>query len=182
MDQRRRPAYFILFILLFLGSTQAYAQSNIDSTQLGLFDFWVGEWNLTWETLDGSTGHGNNRVQKILDGTVIYENFEATDAGKMTGYKGKSFTVYNPQSGTWKQTWVDNERAYLEFTGHIEGDKRIFRRSFKNNSGDRIIQRMVFYDIKQNSFTWDWERSSDGGNHWELMWRIHYKRAEQKQK
>ena len=33
---------------------------------------------------------------------------------------------------------------------------------------------MVFYDIGENSLTWDWESSLDGGETWKLQWRIFY--------
>jgi hypothetical protein len=35
---------------------------------------------------------------------------------------------------------------------------------------------MVFYDIKKDSFTWDWEGTQDGGETWNLLWRINYTR------
>ncbi|MDZ7691908.1 MAG: hypothetical protein U5K69_12405 [Balneolaceae bacterium] len=37
----------------------------------------------------------------------ILENFEAT-SGSMYGYEGKSFPAYDQDTGTWKQTWVDD--------------------------------------------------------------------------
>jgi hypothetical protein len=41
-------------------------------------------------------------------------------------------------------------------------------------NGEKIIQRMVFYNINVNSLTWDWEISRDGGTSWKLQWRINY--------
>lgn len=35
------------------------------------FDFWLGDWNVYWEDK-----RGTNRINKILDGAVIQENFE----------------------------------------------------------------------------------------------------------
>ncbi len=31
---------------------------------------------------------------------------------------------------------------------------------------------MVFYDIKDDSFTCDWQGTQDGGTTWNLLWRI----------
>jgi hypothetical protein len=36
---------------------------------------------------------------------------------------------------------------------------------------------MVFYAIERNSFSWDWEGSSDGGRSWALLWRLEYRRV-----
>jgi len=43
-------------------------------------------------------------------------------------------------------------------------------------NGIIIQQRMIFYEIKKDSFTWDWENSTDYGKTWSLQWRINYKR------
>lgn len=141
------------------------------------FNFWLGEWKLTWEDADGTTAHGTNRIERVLDGKVIKENFEA-HSGAYEGFKGKSYSVYNPRTGQWQQTWVDNNAGYLDFHGEFEGDKRIFRRRDVNPQGQEILQRMVFYNITGNSLTWDWEISENNGLTWQLRWRIFYERAE----
>ncbi|MDZ7757699.1 DUF1579 family protein [Rhodohalobacter sp.] len=140
------------------------------------FDFWLGEWELTWQNGDGTTATGKNTVRRILGGHVIEENFEAL-TGDMAGYEGKSYSVYNPQTGEWKQTWVDNGGSYLDFTGDITDGNRIFHRTAFTAEGDRFLQRMHFYDITEDSLSWDWERSLDEGETWELMWRIQYRRS-----
>ena len=39
------------------------------------FDFWVGEWNVTWPgPKTGEISHGTNTVTRILDGCVVQEN------------------------------------------------------------------------------------------------------------
>jgi hypothetical protein len=40
----------------------------------------------------------------------------------------------------------------------------------------KIMQRMRFFDIKEDSMNWAWERSGDGGKSWQTNWLIHYKR------
>lgn len=145
------------------------------------FDFWLGKWNATWKNADGSIGKATNEVSRILKGKVIKENFIITQDPKNKGVHGLSFSVYNAATKTWKQTWVDNQGAYLDFTGRFEGNKRIFERSFEGTrgkyKGKTITQRMVFYNIKTDSFDWDWESSLDGGKTWKLNWRIKYTRA-----
>jgi hypothetical protein len=45
------------------------------------------------------------------------------------------------------------------------------------SDGKEIVQRMVFKEIKNDSFTWDWEKTEDGGKTWKLEWRINYKKV-----
>jgi hypothetical protein len=163
-----------LFLILFASAsifTRCFSQDREDTW----FDFWVGSWDVTWKDADGSIGRGTNTVTKILDNTVIQENFKAEE-GAMKGYLGTSLSVYNSKSGKWHQGYADNQGAYFNFVGERQGDKRIFRTEMVTKGGKQMIQRMVFYDVAENSLAWDWESSEDGGKTWRLNWRIWYRR------
>ncbi|PWN05469.1 hypothetical protein DDZ15_14375 [Rhodohalobacter mucosus] len=165
------------FILLVLSSPVLFAQVSEESPEPEeLFDFWVGEWNVSWDEGDGSKGRGINIVEKTLDGTVIQENFSITE-GQQSGFKGTSISVYQQRFERWKQAWADNNGGYYDFTGDLDGEKRIFRTEMRElPDGRRLMQRMVFYDIAEDSLMWDWEASYDGGETWTLNWRIRYNR------
>lgn len=158
-----------IFLLLFPAFLSAQSLKIQDST---LFDFWVGDWDLTWTNAQGKIEKGSNHIEKILDGKVIQENF-SFDIGE---FKGTSISVYNVSKGTWHQAWADTQGSYYDFEGGVDGNKRIFKTRVKEQNGQRIIQRMVFYDIKTDSLKWDWELSRDGGVTWQLQWRINYVR------
>lgn len=166
----------LLTPLLLCISLIAYSQPDIPEEQY--FDFWIGEWNLTWQDSDSTTGTGRNIIDRVLNDKVIKENFEGL-TGQLKGYIGKSWSVYNPQTKEWKQTWVDNQGAYLDFRAEFSGDKRMFARKVTGPKGNEVYQRMVFREIKENSFTWDWQSSLDGGESWNLQWQIQYKRSEE---
>lgn len=132
------------------------------------FDFWVGEWDVTWN----DTVKGTNNITKGLGNCVIQENF----SDPSNNFFGKSFSVYNPDKKQWEQTWVDNEGSYMAFTGEFKDGRMILSRSFTNKKGKQVIQRMVFFNIKLGSLDWSWESSSDDGKTWKQNWLIHYKR------
>ena len=158
-----------LVAILLACNVQLYAQS-ITVQDSSLFDFWLGDWNLTWVDAEGNVNKGSNHIVRILDGKVIQENF-SDEKGR---FKGMSLSVFNPARKTWHQAWTDNQGGYFDFVGEVEGDKRIFKTQMKEKNGEKIIQRMVFYNINANSLTWDWELSRDGGTSWLLQWRINY--------
>lgn len=140
-----------------------------------LFDFWVGEWQLSWLNADGSKGTGRNRITKILDGAAIQEDFEALTGSPPPMLKGRSLSML--AGGIWRQSWVDNQGGYFTFTAQVEGDKRVFvsaPRPLKD--GSSLLQRMIFGSITPKSMTWDWQSSTDGGKTWLLQWRILYSR------
>jgi hypothetical protein len=150
--------------MAIVGTCTVSAQTNsADLEPEEYFDFWVGEWEVTWDEGDGKIGKGINLIEKTLDGKVIQENFRITE-GQQKGFKGTSFSVYQPRFERWKQAWADNSGGYFDFTGKTDGNKRIFQTEvFELEDGRRFTQRMVFYDIKEDSLMWDWEASNDGG-------------------
>ncbi len=133
------------------------------------FDFWLGEWNLTWK--DG--GKGTNTITKILEDQVIKESFNGKPSIHLVG---QSYTVFVKPLKIWKQTWVDNESGYLDFTGGLEEDGRMILSREAGKEGKKFLQRMVWHNIKENQFDWNWERSDDQGATWKVAWHIHYER------
>jgi hypothetical protein len=137
----------------------------MDSNTENQFDFWLGEWNVTW----GEDGTGTNRIERILDGKIVQENFIAPNL------HGMSFSGYDLERGLWCQTWVDNNGTYLDFTGKFEDGSMILSRN-AIVKGQACKQRMVWYDIRENQLEWNWERSDDNGKSWQVVWQIHYTR------
>jgi len=129
------------------------------------FDFWLGEWDCTW----GEDGKGSNRIERILDGKVIQENFDGSD------FRGISVSVWDAHRKLWCQTWVDNSGAYLDFTGGFRDGQMILSRDALLE-GKTFKQRMVWYNITDEEIDWNWERSDDDGKTWDVKWQIKYKR------
>lgn len=135
------------------------------------FDFWLGTWDLTWEVA-GETKHGTNTITRILEGHVVRESFEGMPGTELVG---QSYSVYLPRCACWQQTWVDNYGGLLTFEGGMVGDEMILTRRIEHQ-GRIIMQRMIFTDIEDDSLTWRWQRSLDGGESWEDRWVIAYQR------
>jgi hypothetical protein len=95
-----------------------------DST---LFDFWVGDWDLSWTNANGTPGKGTNLIEKILDGKVIRENFAAD-----SGFKGTSISVFQAGTQSWRQAWADNQGGYFDFEAKLEGMNRVFQTRFRD--------------------------------------------------
>jgi len=128
------------------------------------FDFWLGSWDLTWEP----DGRGVNEVRSILDDRVILENFDGRPAIPLAGM---SVSIFDADLGRWRQTWVDTNGAYLDFTGGLAGDRMILERT----TATGWLQRMVWSEIDARSLHWSWEHSHDGRS-WTVDWAIDYRR------
>jgi len=136
------------------------------------FDFWLGEWDLTW---DGG-GRGSNTISRILDGQVIQEQFTASPTSSdEKPFQGLSLSVFVPELSKWRQTWVDSNGSYMDFVGTFDNGKMALSME-RTVNGQPATYRMVFYNLAEHSLDWDWERSEDSGQTWHLLWRIHYQR------
>jgi len=156
----------------------ACAQTTVSAAPqpADLFDFWVGDWDLSWTNEDGTTGRGRNRIDKILDGAVVEEKFEELVAAGEAALKGRSLTVRDKKSGIWRQSWADNQGGYFTLTTQVDGQRRILTTEVVKTAEKVSVQRMVFHSVSADALVWDWEGSADGGTTWKRLWRIDYKR------
>lgn len=150
------------------------APDACNTTEQKQFDFWVGEWDLTWPGQKaGEVAHGANSIKRILDGCVVQENFSGQDAMPL---RGTSVSTFDAGTGKWRQTWVDNQGGYLDFAGELKDGKLILQRETTKKDGSKILQRMAWKNVTAKELDWSWEASRDGGKTWQVQWPIHYKR------
>src|SRR5213080_488582 len=112
-----------LTLISFLATIHLPAQNTkpCSAPQAAQFDFWIGDWNLTWQ----DTLHGTNHIEKLFGNCTVHENFNG--AGN---YLGQSWSVYKPSTNQWQQTWVDNQGGYIALTGSWDGKQMVL------NSGE----------------------------------------------
>jgi len=172
---------FLSLLLLSLFSSVLFSQESTNQAKPNpctiaeqrQFDFWIGEWDLTWPgQKSGEIGHGSNSIKRILDGCVVQESFSAQDQH----LRGTSVSTFDARARKWKQTWVDNEGGYLDFVGEFKDGQLILQREAIGKDGTKMLQRMVWKNISANELDWSWDASRDGGKTWQVQWPIHYRR------
>jgi hypothetical protein len=170
MDRWMRLATLgAVFLIAGGGLNAQQKKANLrDIPEARQLDFWVGEWNLTWP----KDGKGTNSIAFAFDSAVIEEHFSGENSIPL---RGLSVSVYGPQRGKWLQTWVDNDGSYLDLVGSFKNGKMVMQRK-ATVKGKEVLQRMVWKNITHDAFDWSWERSSDGGSTWQVVWPIHYAR------
>jgi hypothetical protein len=144
----------------------AVAVPSCKSADHGALDFWLGQWHVKW---DG--GEGTNHISKTYDGCVIEEHFDGRPG---THLQGHSVSTYFAPQKQWRQTWVDNENGYIVLSGGPDG-KGNFMLATQPVAGSAAANRMIFTDIKADSFTWRWQSTQDG-RAWSDKWVIYYTR------
>jgi hypothetical protein len=167
-----------LFLLVFSLCAPLLAQQPpqkpCTAPEAKQFDFWVGDWDATWPGQNnGPAGHATNHVVRLMDGCVTQENFDGRGSN---GLVGMSLSSYFARGGKWKQTWVDNQGAYMDFVGEFKDGQMLLAREVVNPKGQKVGQRMVWKNITADSFDWSYEQSADEGKTWQVVWPIHYTR------
>ena len=108
---------------------------------------------------------------------MIKENFEQDAGDPPPILRGHSISVLQQSSGIWQQAWADNQGGYFSFSASVDSDKRIFATAMQLGPDNSLRgQRMVFYDIRPDRFSWDWEGTRDGCKRWTLLRRLSYLR------
>lgn len=147
--------------------------AGCNTAEFRTLDFWVGDWIAEWEQ-NGQKGTGTNRITRDEYGDcVITEHFRSDD-GSLIGH---SVSTYRPGLKQWRQTWVDNQNGFFDLAGGpVTGGDHIFYFENKRISEKQPLQRMIFQDVKPDSFTWRWQRRAKADDTWTDDWVIKYRR------
>lgn len=134
------------------------------------FDFWVGEWEVV--TTAGDKPAGRSRIEKILDGWVIQENWTSASASS-----GKSFNTYDPRTRRWRQHWVDDSGTVTDYVDGVFKDGSLrFEASSIDPDGSKKQRTMTFFDQGPDRVRQLGEVSADGGKTWQVEFDLTYRR------
>jgi hypothetical protein len=148
---------------------QSSSSAPCSTSEYRQFDFWVGDWDAF--NIADSTKDAHVRVDRILDGCVIHEDYQNVD-----GHKGESFSIYDASRRVWHQSWVTNRGQLLTIEGHMQDGTMILAGADRTSSGEerhvRGIWKPMDGGVRETAFT-----SADGGKTWkpwfDLIFRPH---------
>jgi hypothetical protein len=90
---------------------------------------------------------------------------------------GSSYSIYDRESRAWRQMWVDNSGSMFYLRGGpVEGQRHIFELvNIEPRPADRGVRRMIWEDVKTDSYVWRWQEQKANGS-WSDLWVIDYRR------
>jgi hypothetical protein len=168
---------FILALFATIGgntaahtSTQQFAKPTFCSgPEYRQFDFWLGDWD-AFEA--GKTAVvARTRVDRILDGCVLRENYESAN-----GLKGQSLSLYDASRGIWHQSWATNKGQLLTIEGRLEDGAMVLAGAERSADGaERLVRgtwKPISGGVRETAVT-----SLDAGKTWQpwfnLVFRPH---------
>jgi hypothetical protein len=154
---------------LSLAALPCFAQTKSPprSPESRQLDFWIGNWDVT---TDGKTKIGSSRIESIVGGCVILENYS------QAGFEGKSFNFFDSVLGKWRQTWVDSFGGVCEFTGQYRDGAMRSEGETHRRDGQTILRRMTLSKLDANRVRQYSEKSTDGGETWSVAYDYIYVR------
>jgi ketosteroid isomerase-like protein len=132
------------------------------------FDFWIVDWD-AFEA-DSPTKVARNRVDRVLDGCVLREDYQGTD-----GVHGQSFSIYDDSRGIWHQSRVTNRGKLLVIEGKFAAGEMVLSGVDYSAGGQTIMHctwKPVDGGVRETAIT-----SADEGRTWkplfDLVFRPH---------
>ena len=166
----------ILFFILFfmtgdfaaarVSSAESPAPAACATAAYRQFDFWAGDWDVFDIGSPAKVAHA--RVDLILDGCVLHENYEGAD-----GHKGQSFTIYDAARKVWHQSWVTNRGQLLIIEGKIEAGEMVL--SGEDHATGALVRgtwRPVNGGVRETAVT-----STDNGKTWKPWFDLLFRPA-----
>ncbi len=123
-------------------------------------DFWIGDWDV-FDVDNPSTTVARVRVDRILDGCVLREDYQGSD-----GLKGQSFSINDASRKVWHQSWVTNRGRLLVVEGNLQADKIVLGGTYKSASGEEVLVRGIWKPVSGNVSEMA-VTSTDEGKTWE---------------
>lgn len=142
------------FLAYVEGQRRAFHPCRYDDAYRAL-DFWIGDWTVT--NPQGQTA-GTSRIEKVVDGCAILENWTDTHGGS-----GKSFTSYDAMTKHWDQHWVGSGGAVTEYLGSAHDGAIVMIASGPTGS-----TRLTFSKLPDGKVRQLFEGSTDGGATWTI--------------
>jgi hypothetical protein len=170
-----RPVVFATFSALILTIAPVQAQTALppcaSDSAYAVLDFWVGQ----WEVFVGDQKVGENRIEKILNGCAITE--EWIDS---RGSRGHSLFYLLPATGRWRQVWVTDQAMRRggvkekEMIAHLPNGVVRFQGTIALPGGENYLDRTTLTPVAPGEVRQVIQISTDQGESWQTTFDARY--------
>ncbi|MBI3406478.1 MAG: hypothetical protein HY046_13580 [Acidobacteria bacterium] len=134
-----------------------------------VFDFWIGEWNVTNSGSPHGPGDATNEIHPILDHCALLENWAPPGGGD-----GKGVHTYNAAAKQWEQFWVTSTGSVVKFTGEFKDGEMQYFNETTLPSGQVAKRRTRIYPLGPGHVRQFGEQTTDSGKTWTVLYDLDY--------
>ena len=170
-----------LFVLVLIAGWTALAASASAATGPGTcagdsetrqLDYWLGNWSMT-NPHASSGATSSSKVSLSLDKCVFVEHWDSAK-----GHVTEKTFAYSPDDKNWYGMFVDNEgRAHVFTQGKVTSGTAEFDGPSRGPNGEAVLNRLKIVRVGANKVEESWEKSTDNGTNWKLVYRAEYMRT-----
>jgi hypothetical protein len=132
----------------------------------GDFDYLLGDWEFTAESQQYGQFHGVWSAVRLPGGQIMDEYRVVGDSGE-TFYVTTTIRSYNAALDRWELVGMDGGSGLQDTgTGERRGSEIFIEQSFGVAAGNPARLRIRYYAIEPDRFSWEADRSADGGKTW----------------
>ncbi|HEX9106175.1 MAG TPA: hypothetical protein VF832_03085 [Longimicrobiales bacterium] len=148
------------------GKSQEQLRALFDAHK-GDFDYLLGDWRFTAENKQyGKFGGFWSAVRLANEGQVLDEFRVVGDSGQ-TYDLSSTLRSYNALEDRWELVTVGSPNGLQNLgTGQRVGDEMHIEQRFGVGGPNPSTFRIRYYDIGPDHFSWNADRSTDGGKTW----------------
>lgn len=133
--------------------------------------FWVG----TWDCYSSKTGElsGKNTLAFRVGKSVVHESWVSSG----NKFSGESWNVYDRESNSWKQTWIDSTGSLLHIAAPVGSDEYeglMFEGHLITPGRKSTMTRMHVRPIEDGRVLQTGYRSTDNGKTWTQRYELIY--------
>ena len=153
----------IVAFLIFCFALPALAGQKATAND---FDYLLGDWEFTAESVQYGKFRGYWSAIKLAEGQILDEYRVVGDNGE-TYYVTGTVRSFNKHKDRWDLVGMDRDSGLLDVgTGRRTGDEVHIEQTFGASGDKPALTRIHYYNIKPDSFSWEADRSTDGGKTW----------------
>lgn len=130
------------------------------------FDYLLGDWEFTAQNQEYGKFNGRWSAVRLATGQILDEYRVTGDKGE-TYYVTTTIRAYNAKADRWELIGIDDGGGLQDFgTAQRAGDEMHIEQRFGVAAGKPVTMRIRYYNIHTDRFSWNADRSTDGGKTW----------------
>jgi hypothetical protein len=132
------------------------------------FDYLLGDWEFTAVSRNYGKSRGLWSAVRVPETGQIMDEFRVVSDTDDTLFILTTWRAYNAVSDRWDLVSVDDRGNGLQNIGtaHRDGPEIHLEQQFGSGTPSSWISRIRYYNIQPDRFSWNSDRSEDGGKTW----------------